>query len=96
MSELKQDPKKRFLCRHIHTAGNRCGSPAMRNRQLCYFHSTTRQLPMHIRMPPNEAIFRMPYIEDRASIQHALATIMCHIASNSLDSKRAGLLLYGL
>src|ERR1700676_5543354 len=96
MNDVLQDPQKRFLSRHIHTAGNRCGSPPPRNRQFCYFHDTTRQPPMPIRMLPNEAIFGMPSIEDRHSIQHALAIILCHIAGNSLDSKRAGLLLYGL
>jgi hypothetical protein len=34
---------KRFLCRHIHTSGRRCGSPALRGEPFCYHHHTTRR-----------------------------------------------------
>ena len=39
---------KRFLCRHIHTSGSRCGSPALRGESFCYYHHTTRRpAPRH-------------------------------------------------
>ncbi len=38
----------------------------------------------------------MPELEDRTSIQLALQEILSLLASNNLDPKRAGLLLYGL
>ena len=38
----------------------------------------------------------LPVIEDSESIQLALVDVMQAIAANQLDSKRAGLLLYGL
>ena len=36
------DPKRRYLCRHVHTNGNRCGSPALRAQNFCYYHDRTR------------------------------------------------------
>ena len=34
---------KRYQCRHIHTQGHRCGSPALRGELFCYYHHTTRK-----------------------------------------------------
>jgi hypothetical protein len=31
------------ICRHIRVTGQRCGSPALRNHSLCYFHHRTQQ-----------------------------------------------------
>jgi hypothetical protein len=97
MTEPIQDPKKRFLCRHIHTAGHRCGSPALRGEQFCFYHHTTRRpAPSYTGAHPNRCEFDIPSLEDRAGIQHTVARILCFIATNQLDPKRAGLLLYGL
>jgi len=30
------------ICRHIHTNGERCGSPALRTNPYCYFHRSLR------------------------------------------------------
>ena len=88
---------KRFLCRHIHTSGRRCGSPALRGEPFCYHHHTTRRpAPRHRGVHPNQAEFELPSIDDRAGVQFALAQILNRIATNQLDSKRAGQLLYGL
>ena len=42
-AEPTQTTIKRFLCRHIHTSGSRCGSPALRGESFCYYHHTTRR-----------------------------------------------------
>jgi hypothetical protein len=34
-AELTEITIKRYLCRHIHTTGRRCGSPALRGEQFC-------------------------------------------------------------
>ena len=31
-------------CRHIHTNGRRCGSPALREQAFCYYHARSRRL----------------------------------------------------
>jgi hypothetical protein len=88
---------KRFLCRHIHTSGHRCGSPALRGESFCYFHHTTRRpAPRHRGVHPAQSIFELPPIDDRAGIQFALAQVLARIATDQLDHKRSGRLLHGL
>jgi hypothetical protein len=87
--------EKRYQCRHIFTAGHRCGSPALRNQDFCYYHHTTRKpAPKNRPLAPFE--FELPIPEDRAAIQQAIGQILQRIASNQIDPRRAGLLLYGL
>ena len=96
-AERTETTIKRFLCRHIHTSGRRCGSPALRGGQFCYYHHTTRRPGARYRgVHPSAYEFEMPDIDDRAGIQFALAQILSLIAINQLDPKRAGRLLYGL
>ena len=84
---------KRYQCRHIFTDGHRCGSPCLRGEPFCYYHHTTRKPAP--RQTPTDA-FQLPLPEDRSAIQSAIGTILQRIAANTLDPKRAGLLLYGL
>src|SRR5580698_1962305 len=76
---------KRYQCRHIFTGGHRCGSPCLRGEDFCYYHHTNRR-------PVQDPRTR----EDRSAIQLAIGQILLRIAHNQIDSKRAGLLLYGL
>jgi hypothetical protein len=88
---------QRFLCRHIFADGHRCGSPALRHEQFCYYHHTTRPKAS---TPRRLAIYNpaidLPVPEDRTSIQFAISQVILRIADGSLDPKRAQLLLYGL
>jgi hypothetical protein len=100
------------ICRHIKTNGARCGSPAMTNHAFCYFHrnlaSRHPRLPepiptiIHPHNPTREfqiatePILNLPPLEDRESIQLAASMIIGALARNTLDTKRAGTLLYGL
>src|SRR6202040_1171383 len=40
--------------------------------------------------------FDLPLPEDRSAIQQSIGEVLRRIASNDIDSRRAGLLLYGL
>jgi hypothetical protein len=87
---------KRYVCRHIHTTGNRCGSPALRGEEFCYYHHATRRGPRpadHDYLCPNST-FDLPSLEDRPSIQLAIAVVARRIALNQIDLQRARLLLY--
>jgi hypothetical protein len=89
----------RNQCRHVHAAGNQCGSPALRHEQFCYFHHVTRRPKPpagKFRYLDTHEPFELPVVEDRASALAVAAQILCRIASNDLDVSRAGRLLYNL
>jgi hypothetical protein len=88
---------RRFQCRHIFTDGHRCGSACLRHEEFCYYHHTTRRpVENPRRRRSREAQFDLPLPEDRSAIQSSIGEVLRRIASNEIDSKRAGLLLYGL
>ena len=90
-----------FQCRHIFTDGRRCGSPAIRGPEgaesFCYYHHNSRRpiqdAPTRRR---RQSRFTIPNPEDRSAIQQSIGEVLRRIASNEIDSRRAGLLLYGL
>src|SRR5271156_1674789 len=91
-----------YQCRHIFTDGRRCASPSLRQENFCYFHHTTRK-PItpetqkeRRRTTARLNEFHIPLPEDRSAIQASIGIILQKIASNDLDPRRAGLLLYGL
>jgi len=87
-------PSRRYLCRHVHTDGRRCGSPALRAQNFCYYHDRTRlpRAPLAGRL----GMFRMQPIDDRAAIQIALYDILSRLTAGDIDSKLARTALYGL
>lgn len=87
----------RFQCRHVFADGHRCGSASLRLEEFCYFHHTTRRPisnPRHRRS--RQSTFTLPVPEDRSAIQLSLGEIISRVASNSIDPRRASLLLYAL
>ena len=95
MNDATVTETKRFQCRHIFTDGHRCGSICLRGEPFCYYHHTTRK-PAPRKTLGSHASFDLPLPEDRHAIQASIGIILQRIASNDLDPKRAGLLLYGL
>lgn len=90
------EPARR-RCRHIFGDGRRYGSPSLRNEDFCYYHHTTRRSatnPQTRKARRASLDLRIP--EDRAAIQLSTGLILERLASNDLDPRRAGLLLYGL
>jgi hypothetical protein len=94
---IDQTTTKRYQCRHIFTDGHRCGSPCLRHEEFCYYHHTTRR-PVEdlVQRRSRQSRFDLPLPEDRSAIQCSIGEVLRRIASNEIDSKRAGLLLYGL
>ncbi len=100
------------ICRHIKTNGERCGSPALSNHAFCYFHRNLSQrhskpapeIPTVIHpvdgrdphAPGPQPSLILPPLEDRESIQLAASIIIGALARNTLDTRRASILLYGL
>jgi hypothetical protein len=95
-----QKQQKRFLCRHLFTDGRRCGSPALRGQNFCYYHAEHR---VHItdaqRRRQRASGFDLTLLDtldNPASIQISVAEVLRRLAGNSIDPKRASLILYGL
>src|SRR5271163_3096415 len=82
-------------CRHIKTSGGKCGSPALRGKPYCYFHSRLKQRATRP-ASPYLAIELPASLEDRGAIQLALSEIVTAVADNRIDTRRAGILLYAL
>jgi hypothetical protein len=92
-------PTRRYLCRHIFTDGHRCGSPALRQEQFCYYHHASRRPapdPGKHRYIDAAEPFTLPIVEDRASALLVISQILSRIASNDLDPTRAASLIAGL
>src|SRR5882757_8049061 len=88
---------KQYQCRHIFTDGRRCASPCLRQQELCYYHHTTRRPIANPRQRRSRrSTFHLPLPEDRSAIQASIGEVLQRIASNDIDPRRAGLLLYGL
>jgi len=80
-------------CTHIKVTGHPCGSPALRGERFCYFH----QRMIHgVPTPPRSRIHPMALIENEEGIQAALMETINAIARNTIDLKRAALILRAL
>jgi hypothetical protein len=83
-----------MLCRHIKANGFRCQSPALRGRELCYYHSKTHIIGAE--PSANFGPLQLPTPEDSAAIQLSVARISDAIINGRIDLKKAASLLYGL
>jgi hypothetical protein len=82
-------------CRHIKTSGGKCGSPALRGKPYCYYHSRARERAARP-ASPFLAIELPAALEDRGAIQLALSEVATALADHRIDTRRAGVLLYAL
>ena len=81
-------------CRHILPSGAKCKSPALKDKAFCYYHWRDRKAGPKKGRPPKP--LPRPSIEDPQGIQMALTQILDALGSSPIDSKSAGLYLYGL
>ncbi len=80
-------------CTHIKVNGVRCGSPALRGEQFCYFH---QRMHRGVRTPPQSRLHPIALIEDEESIQASLMEVINALMRNTIDLKRAELILRAL
>ena len=86
-------------CRHIRTNGTQCGSPALREKEFCYYHEQNqpRAVKLYVdgyRYPDSQ--FMLPVFEDAHSIQTALRQVIQLLFEHRIHHKDAGLMLYAL
>ena len=80
-------------CTHIKVTGVRCGSPALLGEQFCYFHQNAHR---GIRRPKQSRLHPIALIEDEESIQYALMEVINALMRNTIDVKRATLIIRAL
>ena len=81
------------VCTHIKVSGIRCGSPALRGEQFCYFH---QRLIRGVAMPPRPRLNPVAMIEDEESIQVALMEVINNLMCGTIELKRAELIIRAL
>jgi len=80
-------------CTHVKVTGVRCGSPALQGEQFCYVHQTAIR---SVRRPKHSRLHPIALIEDEESIQYALMEVINALMKNTIDLKRATLILRAL
>src|SRR5207248_7653455 len=85
--------ENRKSCTHIKISGVRCGSPSLRGEQFCYYH---QRMHRGVRTPRQSRLHPLACIEDKESIQSALMEVMNALLRNTIDMKRATLILRAL
>jgi hypothetical protein len=86
-------------CRHIRTNGTQCGSPALKGKELCFYHQQNqpKQVELYVdgeRYADGQII--IPVFEDAHSIQTVIRQVVQLMLSRRIDRKDAGILLYAL
>jgi hypothetical protein len=85
--------QNRKTCTHIKISGVRCGSPSLRGEQFCYYH---QRMHRGVRTPPQSRLHPLACIEDKESIQAALAEVINALLRNTIEMKRATLIIRAL
>ncbi len=80
-------------CTHIKVTGVRCGSAPLRGEQFCYFHQHAHR---GVRKPPQSRLHPIAILEDEESIQSSLMEVINALMRNTIDLKRAELILRAL
>jgi len=86
-------------CHHYQApTGQRCGSPALKGEYYCYHHLVKQAARANRRflIDPELTCMDLPPVEDRASIFIALAAVIHRLGENTIDTRRAGQLIYAL
>jgi hypothetical protein len=85
-------------CQHIKINGDRCGAPALHDRNFCRFHNCCGSLEFDISTSAAHpaAFFYLPTLEDATSIQATITQVCEHLLHRHLDPKKAGVVLYAM
>ncbi len=86
-------------CRHIRTNGTQCGSPALKGKELCFYHQQNQPKPVELYLDGEryaDGQIIIPVFEDAHSIQTVIRQVVQLMLSRRIDRKDAGILLYAL
>lgn len=76
-------------CRHIKDDGLRCRSGALKGKPYCYFH-------MKLKRMDRQPSIQIPMLEDSTSVLLGIGQVMRMLTLDTMEMKRASLMLYGL
>ena len=85
-------------CRHIKVSGTQCGSPALRNKNFCFYHQQDRPMTVecYSEGPYPSGEIDLPVFEDAHSIQTVIRQVVQMVLQKRIERKTASLLLYAL
>ncbi|MGA2203908.1 MAG: hypothetical protein ABSG40_18305 [Terriglobales bacterium] len=85
-------------CRRVKVNGTQCGSPALRNKNFCFYHQQDRPLTVecYSEGPHATGEIASPVFEDAHSIQTVIRLVVQMVLQKRLERKTASLLLYAL
>jgi hypothetical protein len=86
-------------CRHVKTNGTQCGSPALKGKELCYYHEQNRPVAAELYIDGerySDGSIMLPPFEDAHSIQTVIRHVVQLVLTRRIERKDAGLLLYAL
>ncbi|HEY1658337.1 MAG TPA: hypothetical protein VGG14_08325 [Candidatus Sulfotelmatobacter sp.] len=84
-------------CQHVKVNGVQCGSPALRRKAHCYFHTRAEyERNLAIESKDGKRTFGFPLLEDANSIQVALMKVIQMLGEGALQEKKAGVMIYAL
>lgn len=75
-------------CQATKANGFRCGSPALRGKPLCYFHSRPKPRP-RLPEPP-------PVLPNLRSPEQMLRWTVYNLSTRRIDNKTAGQIIYAV
>jgi hypothetical protein len=80
-------------CRHIMTNGRKCRAAALRGKPFCFHH-----VKLHFRSSAKRRLKELTGsdFQDLNALRRATAKALEALSSPMVDTRRAGLLLYGL
>ena len=81
------------VCTHVKVTGVPCGSPALRGERFCYFH---QRMMRGVATPTNSRLHPVALIENEEAIQVSLMEVINALARNTIDLRRADLMLKAL
>jgi hypothetical protein len=85
-------------CRHIKVSGTQCGSPALRNKNFCFYHQQDHPLTVECYSEGEYATgeIALPVFEDAHSLQTVIRQVVQLVLQKRIERKTASLLLYAL
>src|ERR1700686_1668450 len=85
-------------CRYIKVSGTQCGSPALRDKNFCFYHQQHRPIvaECYAEEKYSTGEILLPAFEDAHSIQSVIRKSVQMLLQKRIERKTASLLLYAL